>query len=69
MVDDEDVRGEGNYTAAKKFDNAEKAFVERNKDKIAEMGKDAEQALKGPEAADLKAAEERAKGHSHAPGK
>ncbi|HVV94278.1 MAG TPA: hypothetical protein VHD15_12750 [Hyphomicrobiales bacterium] len=69
MAQDKDIHGEGNYTASKKFDDAEHAFVERNKDKIADMGKDAEKALEGREGADLRKAEEEAKSHSHARGK
>jgi hypothetical protein len=69
MGQDKDVHGEGNYTASKKFDEAEHRFVDRNKDKIAGMGKDAEAALEGGEGAELRRAEEEAKSHSHARGK
>jgi hypothetical protein len=69
MAKEKDVHGEGNYTAAKKFDQAQEEFVTRNKDRIPELGKDAEKALDGPEGKDLRAAEERAKSHSHAKGK
>ncbi|HEY5047981.1 MAG TPA: hypothetical protein VII49_08195 [Rhizomicrobium sp.] len=62
-----DVPGEGNYTAARRFRAQEGEFVARNKDKIPQMGKAAAKALDGPEGADLRKAEDRARSHSHAP--
>lgn len=64
-----DVPGEGNYSAARRFRKDETAFVERNKDKIPGMGKDAEKALEGKEGKALREAEDRARSHSHAQGK
>jgi len=64
----EDVKGEGNYSASRRFDTEEAKFVERNKQKIPQMGKDAEKALDGPEGDELRKAEDRARSHSHAPG-
>lgn len=61
-----DVYGEGNYTSARNFRNAEEKFIAKNKGKIGKMGKDAEKALDGPEGEELKAAEKRAKSHSKA---
>ncbi len=61
-VDRKDV-GEGNYKAAREFDEAEAAFA-KDKDRVAKAAKDAEQALDSPEAAELEAAE--AEGKSHA---
>jgi hypothetical protein len=54
---DKDVQGEGNYSAARRFDAQEGEFVEKNRQKIPAMGKDAEKALDGPEGNDLRAAE------------
>jgi hypothetical protein len=62
-----DVIGEGNYTASRNFREQETAFVQRNKRRIPKLGKEAEQALEGPEGKDLMAAEAEARGHSHAP--
>ena len=47
------IQGEGNYDAARKFDAEERAFVEKGG---VEKAKDAEQALDGPEGADLEKA-------------
>jgi hypothetical protein len=54
----QDIVGEGNYAASRAFDTAQTNFVKRNKAKIPEMAKAAEQALDGPEGASLKAAEQ-----------
>jgi hypothetical protein len=62
-----EVLGEGNYTASRNFRKGETAFVRRNKNRIPKLGKEAEAALEGPEGKDLLAAEEEARGHSHAP--
>ncbi|MGD0192151.1 MAG: hypothetical protein ABSD74_15535 [Rhizomicrobium sp.] len=59
-----DLRGEGNYTAARRFRQSEEKFVARNRRKIPGMGKDAEEALDGPEGDELRAAEDRARSHS-----
>jgi hypothetical protein len=64
-----DVPGEGNYTAARNFRKSEEKFVADNKNKIPDLARDAEKALDGPEGDDLKAAEERAKSHSHEKGR
>ena len=64
----EDAKGEGNYSASRRFDTQEAKFVERNKQKIPQMGKDAENALDGPEGDELRKAEDRARAHSHSPG-
>jgi hypothetical protein len=48
------IQGEGNYEAARKFDDEERAFVKKGG--IEEKAKDAEQALNGPEGADLEKA-------------
>ncbi len=61
-----EVFGEGNYTASREFDKAERTFVKKNKGRIAKLGKDAEKALDGPEGDDLREAEEEAASRSHA---
>lgn len=55
--------GEGNYKASRAFDEAEAAFV-KDKDRVEKAARDAADALDGPEAEALKAAE--AEGKSHA---
>ncbi len=65
----EDVKGEGNYSAARRFRGAEEKFVARNKRSIPGMGKDAEEAVDGPEGDELRKAEDRARAHSHAKGR
>jgi hypothetical protein len=58
------IVGEGDYAASRAFDKDQTTFVKRNKAKIPEMGKAAEQALAGPEGASLKAAEQEAMNRS-----
>jgi hypothetical protein len=58
------IVGEGDYAASRAFDKDQANFVKRNKDKIPEMGKEAEKALDGPEGASLKAAEQEAMSRS-----
>jgi hypothetical protein len=48
------VQGEGNYGASKKFDAEERAFVEKGG--VEQKAREAEQALDGPEGADLEKA-------------
>jgi hypothetical protein len=62
-----DIPGEGNYSAARRFDAQEDAFVEKNRQKVPQMGKDAEKALDGAEGDALRKAEEIARSHSHSP--
>ncbi len=54
--------GEGSRTAAKQYNDATKKFVESGK--VERAAKDAERAIEGDEAEELKRAEE--KGRSHA---
>jgi hypothetical protein len=61
---DKDEMGEGNYKASREFDKEQAAFVAENKDEIEAAARDAEQALDGPEAAELEAAEKEAKSHA-----
>jgi hypothetical protein len=58
------IVGEGDYAAAKAFDKNQTNFVKRNKTKIPEMGKQAEQALEGREGPSLIAAEQEAMSRS-----
>ncbi|KAF0131084.1 hypothetical protein [Methylocystis sp.] len=54
--------GEGNRTAAKQYNEATRKFVESGK--VDKAAKDAEQAIEGDEAEELKRAED--EGRSHA---
>ena len=57
------VQGEGNYDAARKFDAEERSFVQSGK--VAKKAREAEEALDGPEGAELEAARKAsAEGHS-----
>jgi hypothetical protein len=49
-----DIQGEGNYTAARNFDQAERDFVKSGK--VKDGARAAEQALDGPEGAALEEA-------------
>ena len=48
------IQGEGNYDAARKFDAEERAFVKSGQ--VEKKAKEAEDALDGPEAAELERA-------------
>jgi len=52
--DKNQIQGEGNYDAARKFDAEERAFVEKGG--IEQKAREAEQALDGPEGEDLERA-------------
>lgn len=52
-----DIKGEGNYSASRRFRKKEEGFIKRMGNKIAELGHDAKVALTGPDAADLEKAE------------
>ena len=56
--------GEGSYTASRHFRNAQTGFIQRNRSRIARMGKEAEAALEGREGDELKSAEDEARSHS-----
>jgi DNA anti-recombination protein RmuC len=60
-----EVLGEGNYTAAREFRENQTNFVQRNKSRISKLGKQAEQALDGPEGDELRKAEEEGRSHAH----
>jgi len=57
--------GEGNYKASREYDEAQADFA-KDKAKVEKGARDAEQALDGPEADELKAAEEEGKSHAKA---
>ena len=63
-----DVPGEGNYSAARRFRQGEEKFVAKNKHRIPSLGKEAEEALDGPEGDELRQTEDRAGAHSHSRG-
>ena len=54
MTDKNKIQGEGNYDAARKFDAEERAFVKKGG--VEQKAKEAEEALDGPEGADLEKA-------------
>jgi hypothetical protein len=51
------MQGEGDYKAGRRFQEAERSFVEKGP--VEEKARDAEEALKGPEGAGLEAARRR----------
>ncbi len=55
--------GEGNHTAAKQYNDAQKGFAQSGK--VEPAAKDAAQAVDGPEGAELRKAEEIGKSHAH----
>jgi hypothetical protein len=54
MTDKSKIQGEGNYDAARKFDAEERAFVKSGQ--VEQKAKEAEDALDGPEGAELERA-------------
>jgi hypothetical protein len=58
------VVGEGDYAASRAFLKDQSSFVEKNRDRIADLGQAAEKALEGPEGDDLRDAEAAAAGRS-----
>jgi len=60
----EGERGEGNYTASKKYDEASEKFVKDHGGEIEEMARDAVEDLDGKDGDELRRAE--AEGKSHA---
>ncbi len=55
--------GEGNHTAAKQYNDAQKAFSESGK--VEPAAKDAARAVDGPEGGELRKAEAVGKRHAH----
>ena len=61
---DTKIQGEGDYDAARKFDKDERDFIARGE--VEKKAREAEQALDGPEAAELeKARRETGEGKTH----
>ena len=61
---DKDLQGEGNYDAARRYRKGQEEFAKSGK--VEQKAHEAEEALDGPEGADLeRAREETAKGHKH----
>ena len=54
MTDKNQIQGEGNYDAARKFDEQERAFVKSGQ--VEKKAKEAEAALDGPEGVELERA-------------
>jgi hypothetical protein len=63
MTDKSKIQGEGNYDAARKFDAEERAFVKKGG--VEQKAKEAEQALDGPEGAELEKARKEAGERGH----
>lgn len=60
----ESERGEGNYKASKDYDERSEKFVEKNRDKLAEMAREAADSLEGDEGEELREAEREGLSHS-----
>jgi hypothetical protein len=56
------IEGEGNYTAAKRYDDAQKKFAQSGK--VGPAAEDAAKAVDGPEGPELRKAEELGKRHA-----
>ena len=54
MADKDQIQGEGNYDAARKFDKDERDFIKKGT--VEQKAREAEQALDGPEGEDLERA-------------
>jgi hypothetical protein len=64
VANNNQVEGEGSYTASRHFRTAQTDFVRRNRSNIGNMGKEAEAALEGPQGDELRAAEDEARSHA-----
>jgi hypothetical protein len=54
MADKDQIQGEGNYDAGRRFQKEERAFVEKGP--VEQKAREAEEALDGPEAEELERA-------------
>ncbi|MCZ4341020.1 hypothetical protein O4H52_05360 [Sphingomonadaceae bacterium G21617-S1] len=63
MTDDGKWKGEGNYAAARQYDEGATAHA-KDKDKVKAEAEAAKKALDGPEGDTLKAAEDEGKSHA-----
>jgi hypothetical protein len=60
---DKDLQGEGNYDAARRYDEEQEKFAKSGK--VEQKAKEAEEALDGPEGEELeRARQETGKGHT-----
>lgn len=59
-----DVKGEGNHSAARRFDEAEQRFVKEHSGDIPGEARKAKAALEGPEGEALRQAEDSARSHA-----
>ena len=59
------IQGEGNYDAARKFDEEERAFVQKGP--VEQKAREAEEALDGPEGEDLEQARKETGERGHMP--
>jgi hypothetical protein len=57
-------QGEGDYDAARHYDEKLEKFVHDKKAEIPKMAEDAEKAIEGPEGDELRRAEETGKSHA-----
>jgi hypothetical protein len=55
--------GEGSRTAARNFNREEQNFIRKNKDKVADKAREAEEAIEGEEREELERAEAEGKRH------
>jgi hypothetical protein len=60
----ESERGEGNYKATKVYDERSEEFLEKNRDKVDDMARDAADALDGKEGDELRQAERDDRSHA-----
>jgi hypothetical protein len=65
MTDKNQIQGEGNYDAGRKFDAEERAFVKSGQ--VDKKAKEAEEALDGPEAEELERARRETGERGHMP--
>ena len=54
MAGNDQIQGEGNYDAARKFDQKQRDFIEKGE--VEKKAREAEEALDGPEGAELEKA-------------
>jgi hypothetical protein len=65
MNDKTQIQGEGNYDAARRFDEAERKFLKSGQ--VEQKAKEAEKALEGPEAEELERARKETGEHGAMP--
>ncbi len=60
----ESERGEGSYKGSKDYDERSEKFLEKNRDKVTEMAREAADALDGSEGEELREAEQEGLDHA-----